>query len=216
MWPARCGCAVVIAALLAAACATATVAHAEKRALVIGNSDYLHMARLPNAAGDASAMADLFRRIGFDRVDLHRNLALADARRVVDEFAAAVREDDAAVVFFAGHGIESAGTGYLIPVDARLMAGFDADAEAIPLGRLIEATAAARRLRLIILDASRTDPFGPLLPRKGSPLPDSRAACRLPPTAASAWASCSATCALRAIPRRPACACSSTTARCGC
>ncbi len=41
------------------------------------------------------------------------------------------------------------------------------------------------------------------------------AGCRSPPTAANAWASCSARRRQRATPPRPACACSSTTARCG-
>src|ERR1700740_203493 len=66
---------------------------------------------------------------------------------------------DIAVVFYAGHGLEIGGVNYLIPVDARLASDRDADDEAITLERLVSSADGARRLRLIILDACRDNPF---------------------------------------------------------
>src|ERR1700749_2766194 len=64
-----------------------------------------------------------------------------------------------AVVYYAGHGLEIAATNYLIPVEARLASDPDADDEAIPLERLVASADGAKRLRLIILDACRDNPF---------------------------------------------------------
>src|SRR5947207_1001521 len=45
------------------------VALGEKRvALVIGNGDYLHAPRLPNPTRDATAIAEMFKRVGFEIV----------------------------------------------------------------------------------------------------------------------------------------------------
>ena len=64
-----------------------------------------------------------------------------------------------AVVYYAGHGLEIGGTNYLIPVDARLASDRDAEDEAIPLERLVSSADGAKRLRLVILDACRDNPF---------------------------------------------------------
>ncbi len=66
---------------------------------------------------------------------------------------------DIAVVYYAGHGLEIAGTNYLIPIDARLASDRDAQDEAILLERLVASADGAKRLRLIILDACRDNPF---------------------------------------------------------
>ena len=66
---------------------------------------------------------------------------------------------DIAVVYYAGHGLELGGTNYLIPIDARLASDRDADDEAILLERLVSSADGAKRLRLIILDACRDNPF---------------------------------------------------------
>ena len=47
----------------------------------------------------------------------------------------------------------------MIPVDARLANNFDIEDEAIALDRIITATQPAKKLRLIILDACRDNPF---------------------------------------------------------
>ncbi len=135
-------------------------AHADKRvALVIGNSAYQNAFKLSNPGNDASAMADLFRRAGFDVVEARQDLGNLEFKRVARDFTAAARDADIAVMYFAGHGIEVNGTNYLIPTDARLATDFDVEDEALSLDRLVRALEPARRLRLIILDACRDNPF---------------------------------------------------------
>src|SRR5205823_10216884 len=64
-----------------------------------------------------------------------------------------------AVVYYAGHGMEIGGVNYLIPVDARLKADSDAETQAVALEQVIAAVAGARKLRLVMLDACRDNPF---------------------------------------------------------
>src|ERR1700680_1332948 len=134
--------------------------HAEKRvALVIGNSAYSKVPRLPNPANDAGAIAALLGRSGFDVVQTKTNLDLASMRRALRDFTDVVRDADMVVVFYAGHGIEVGGTNYLIPVDATLERDIDAEDEAISLDRVSQLIEPAKQFRLIILDACRDNPF---------------------------------------------------------
>src|SRR3954468_14307653 len=94
---------------------------AEKRvALVIGNSAYQKVAKLPNPANDATAVVGMFNSAGFDLVEAKFNLTANDLRRTLREFGAKSRDADVAVIYYAGHGIELDGNNYLIPVDASL------------------------------------------------------------------------------------------------
>jgi Caspase domain/Putative peptidoglycan binding domain len=133
---------------------------AEKRvALIVGNSAYQNVARLPNPEKDATAMAKLFRDAGFDAIVAENNVGNLDFKRAVRNFEDATIDSDIAVVYYAGHGIEIGGVNYLVPVDAKLASDRDAQDEAILLERLVESVDGAKRLRLIILDACRDDPF---------------------------------------------------------
>jgi uncharacterized caspase-like protein len=80
-------------------------------------------------------------------------------RRSMREFSETTMDADIAVVFYAGHGIEVGGTNYLIPIDAALRKDIDVDDEAISLDRVLTLLEPAKRLRLIILDACRDNPF---------------------------------------------------------
>src|SRR5262249_1167087 len=140
---------------LALWCAPGADAWAQKRvALVIGNSAYQHAARLPNPANDASAVAKLIKDIGFYVAHFRRDL-----RRAIREFAQQARGADIAIVYYAGHGIELNGTNYLVPTDGRLDQDFDVEDETVPLDRLLAAIEPAKRLRLVMLDACRDNPF---------------------------------------------------------
>jgi hypothetical protein len=136
------------------------IAWADKRvALIVGNSTYQTVPRLPNPSRDANAVAQMFRDAGFDTVDVQLNVGNLEFKRSIRKFEAAADQADIAVVYYAGHGLEIGGNNYLIPVDARLASDRDADDEAIPLERLVSSADGARRLRLVILDACRDNPF---------------------------------------------------------
>ena len=144
-------------ALLLALSGVAAVA--EKRvALVVGNSSYQNVGRLPNPAKDADAVAQMFKKAGYE-VSLLRDVGNLDFKRGIRKFEDAASDADIAVVFYAGHGIEIGGTNYMIPVDARLATDRDARDEAIELERIIESVEPAKKLRLVILDACRDNPF---------------------------------------------------------
>jgi hypothetical protein len=135
-------------------------AWADKRvALIVGNSSYQTVPKLPNPSGDASSVAKMFRDAGFDSVELVLNVGNLDFKRAIRKFENAADQADIAVVYYAGHGLEIGGTNYLIPVDARLASDRDADDEAIPLERLVSSADGAKRLRLVMLDACRDNPF---------------------------------------------------------
>ena len=74
-------------------------------------------------------------------------------------FAAAADKSDWAMVYYAGHGIEVNGVNYLIPVDAKLASGRDALFEAMPLDQVMAAIDGAKKLKLVMLDACRDNPF---------------------------------------------------------
>lgn len=139
---------------------TAGPAHAEKRvALVIGNGAYIKVGKLSNPARDAAAFAALLRAARFDVVDVRSDLGVTAMRRTLRDFSDQAHAADIAVVFYAGHGIEVNGTNHLIPVDAALERDIDVEDETVPLDRVTQVIERAKRLRLVILDACRDNPF---------------------------------------------------------
>ena len=142
---------------------------ADKRiALVVGNSNYQNVAKLPNPSADATAVARMFRDAGFDVVDLQLDVGSLEFKRAIRRFEDAAGDSDMAVAFFAGHGLELKGANYMIPVDARLADERDAPDEAIALDRIVEAVNGAKRLRLVIIDACRDNPFAVNMKRQSA------------------------------------------------
>lgn len=127
-------------------------------ALVIGNFDYSAVPKIPNAKNDGAAVANLLRAEKFE-VEERQNLANSELRKTIRAFAARTRDADIAIVYFAGHGIEVGGNNYLIPTDAMLRSDLDVEDEAVSLDRVLQVLEPAKRLRLVILDACRDNPF---------------------------------------------------------
>ena len=149
---------VVAATLVLVMFATASVVLADGRvALVVGNSTYDHIGRLPNPENDAVDMAAALERLGFEvttALDADR-VALTEALRAFTRRSAGA---DVSVVFYAGHGIEMDGVNYVVPVDARLERDVDVRFETVTLDDLLVSTAGAS-LRLVVLDACRNNPL---------------------------------------------------------
>jgi Flp pilus assembly protein TadD len=138
----------------------APIVVAEKRvALVVGNSAYAAVARLPNPVRDAAAMAAALKADGFAEVTLIKDADRAQLVAALNRFADEAATADWAVLYYAGHGIELDGTNYLIPVDARLKTDRDVQDEAVSLDRVVTSVEPAKKLRLVVLDACRNNPF---------------------------------------------------------
>jgi hypothetical protein len=159
----------LLSLIVFAAAMFASVAQAERRvALIIGNSAYRNASALPNTINDANAIAALFRSVGFEVVSSRNELGVLEFKRTVRDFLITAETADIAVVYYAGHGIEVNGANYLIPVDAKLARDYDVEDEAVALDRIIWALQPVRRLRLILLDACRDNPFVARLQRSVS------------------------------------------------
>ena len=128
-------------------------------ALVIGNSAYVAVPALKNPAMDARAIASTLKDLGFEKVTLKLNLDRQSTWSVLGEFADEASRADWAVIYYAGHGIELDAQNYIIPVDAKLDSDRKVLFETVPLDNVLEATAGARKFRLVILDACRNNPF---------------------------------------------------------
>lgn len=127
-------------------------------ALVIGNSNYAVFGRLPNPAKDARAIADELQRLGFD-VTHADNLGIGAMRKALAAFEEKATGADWALVYYAGHGIELDGKNWLVPVDATFAKASDVADEAVPLERVLERVRLAGSLRIVVLDACRSNPF---------------------------------------------------------
>jgi tetratricopeptide (TPR) repeat protein len=137
-----------------------TTSTSEKRvALVVGNSKYRSVPALPNPDGDAAAIADSLRAVGFQDVRLVNDATRDGLVEALKSFANAADSADWAVIYYAGHGMEMAGENYLVPVDAKLATDRDVPLEAVALDQVMSATEGARKLHLVILDACRNNPF---------------------------------------------------------
>jgi hypothetical protein len=127
-------------------------------ALVIGNGAYQNAPALPNPPRDAKAIAEAMDRLGFEVIAGY-DQTKEGMVRLFRQFGRAAEKADVAVVFYAGHGIQVAGRNYLIPVDAKLGREQDLTYETLAVDTALDEAAAARRLRLVILDACRDNPF---------------------------------------------------------
>ena len=156
---------------------------ADKRvALIIGISKYQQVPPLPNPTRDADAIGALFKKAGFDVVENERDLGITDLKRVIREFSQKTRDADVAVIYYAGHGIEVDGTNYLVAADAKLSNDFDVEDETVSLDRVLKALDSAKRLRLIIIDACRENPFSKSMKRTVASRSIGRGLARIEPT----------------------------------
>ena len=131
-------------------------------ALVVGNGAYEHTPALRNPANDAADVAAALAGLGFAVIegrDLDREAFEAKLR----EFARAARGAEAALFFYAGHGIQVEGENFLLPVDARLSEELDLDFEALELRAFLRQMRG--RANLVFLDACRDNPLAQDLAR---------------------------------------------------
>lgn len=137
-----------------------TPVRSERRvALVIGNSAYTAVPALTNPASDAATVAGALKLAGFTNVIISKDLTRAGLVAALQSFARAADNADWAVIYYAGHGVEIAGVNYIVPVDAKLVSDRDVLDETVSLERVMATVEGAKKLRLVVLDACRNNPF---------------------------------------------------------
>jgi formylglycine-generating enzyme required for sulfatase activity len=130
-------------------------------ALVIGNGSYQGLPNLLNPPNDASDVAAAFKRMGF-KVELLLNADLSAmetaAARLSENLAG--NANSTGVFYFAGHGVQSGGTNFLIPVGTTISAEAFLKTKALSAQTVLELMqGAGNKLNLVILDACRDNPF---------------------------------------------------------
>ena len=138
-------------------------ASAESRlALVIGQSAYRSVPALPNPANDARAVTQLLTDSGFE-VSTAADLSQGQMREAVSDFAgkvAAKGADTVALVFYAGHGLQIDGENFLVPVDIDPKREADIPIQAVRLNDILNTlTSVPSKMRILMLDACRNNPF---------------------------------------------------------
>jgi len=138
-------------------------AFAENRvALVIGQSAYRSVPALPNPANDARAVTQMLTDSGFE-VSTASDLSQDELRQQVNAFAgkvAAKGADTVALVFYAGHGLQIDGENYLVPVDVDPKREADIPIQAVRLNDVLNTlTSVPSKMRILMLDACRNNPF---------------------------------------------------------
>jgi uncharacterized caspase-like protein len=129
-----------------------------RTALVIGNAAYQDTPRR-TAVHDAVDMAAALRQLGFQVME-HHDATRQHMDEAIAQFTHQLSKGGIGLFYFSGHGMQVNGLSYLIPVDARLSRESDLQDQAIRLdGALDRLGEAGNGLNLIILDASRHNPF---------------------------------------------------------
>jgi uncharacterized caspase-like protein len=131
----------------------------EKRlALVIGNSAY-KASPLKNPVNDAKDMSNALKVLGFkviEEIDADRK-EMEDAIR---QFGRQLRGGGVGLFYYAGHGIQTKGRNYLIPIGARIESASDSRYQAVDAGMVLgKMEDAENDLNIVVLDACRDNPF---------------------------------------------------------
>jgi len=133
----------------------------QKYALVIGNGNYVNTTKLNNPVNDANDMASALQGLGWsvDKLlngtqDQMVNAVMQLKRRL------SASRDSYGFLFYAGHGIQSGGENYLIPVDANIPSENFLRNRTVSVQEMLdELNDAGNEFNVVVLDACRDNPF---------------------------------------------------------
>lgn len=75
-------------------------AHAERRvALVMGNSAYKSVPKLSNPANDAALVGSMFKKAGYEWIDIRTDLNASEMRKALRDFGGRARDAEVAVIW---------------------------------------------------------------------------------------------------------------------
>jgi len=133
----------------------------QKYALVIGNSNYTNITELNNPVNDANDMAAALQGLGFTVEKLlNASLDQMESAAIRLKNRLSNSKNSYGFLFYAGHGVQSNGENFLIPVDANIQSESFLRQRAVSVQALLdELNEAGNELNLVVLDACRDNPF---------------------------------------------------------
>ena len=138
---------------------SASASAGKRIALVIGNGAYTKAPPLKNPPNDARDMAATLRALGFD-VTSGINVNQRDMKRLIREFGQKLKAGGSGLFYYAGHGVQSKGRNYLIPVDADIQSEAEVEDAGVDASLVLNFMDDAQNvLNIVILDACRNNPF---------------------------------------------------------
>jgi hypothetical protein len=139
----------------------------ERIALVVGAANYQHGPALaiPETADVAAALS----AIGFTTT-LRLDVDKRQLDQALEQFAREAKTADAAIFYYAGLGLQFKGRNFLTPVDAQLSDPARVGAELVAVDDVKTALNGSKGLKILILDASRENPFAGRLASSEGPL----------------------------------------------
>jgi WD40 repeat protein len=137
----------------------APIVKEQRLALVVGNSTYKD-SPLINPVNDARAMTIKLQQLGFTVIK-KENADLEEMIAAVRDFGNQLKNGGGTGLFyFAGHGVQSKGNNYLIPVNANIKQEDELATRAYNANEVLEKMDTAKnRINMVILDACRDNPF---------------------------------------------------------
>ena len=126
-------------------------------AFVLGNNDYFEDAQLKCAVNDATEMAAIFRRLGYDVFE-KLNFKSEECSSILSSFEDRIKDYDASIFYFAGHGFELEGENYLIPIDYQIppVNKYDANRYCLRLTEILGILKTnSGKVNIVIIDACR-------------------------------------------------------------
>ncbi len=131
-------------------------------ALVIGNGNYQHTDRLPKLANpphDAEDIARALRGFGFDVIE-RKDQNLEGMNNAITEFSRKIGNSEAALFYYAGHGLQVKGQNYIVPVSAKIETEASVEYEGVNINRILdELDNGKNRTNIVMLDACRNNPI---------------------------------------------------------
>ncbi|MCX7150454.1 MAG: caspase family protein [Rhodocyclales bacterium] len=131
-------------------------------ALVIGNGDYQYPDNLPklvNPTHDAEDIAEALRGFGFEVIE-RKNQTFEAMNQAIAEFGSKIGGSEAALFYFAGHGIQVKNQNYLMPVSAKIDSEAAVPYQGVDMNRILDEMDNGKSgVNIVMLDACRNNPI---------------------------------------------------------
>jgi uncharacterized caspase-like protein len=150
------------ASLLLGSCATQGPTAPARLALVIGNAAYEGAPPLKNPINDAQDVCAALRRLAFETSCATDVRDRAAFEALVQAFLARLGPKTVGLFYFSGHGVQAGGANFLVPTQVQPQATAAQTLRGLygVEGLLEQFGRRPAQLRLLVLDACRTDLFG--------------------------------------------------------